>query len=68
VTSPEAPEFALILREPDGSERPVVWESVTGQTPNECDEITVDGEPWRVVEQRGDVFICERRIGELAGL
>ena len=63
MVAPEAPEFPLILREPDGSERFVMWESVTGEEPAVGDEITVDGEPWTVVEQRDEAYVCERKSG-----
>jgi hypothetical protein len=62
VTTPEAPEFPLVLREPDGTERFVVWQSVTGEAPSEGDEITVEGEPWTVVEPRDELFVCERGL------
>jgi hypothetical protein len=55
----EGPTFPLLLRGADAVERPVQWESVTGETPAVGDEITVEGEPWQVVEDRGGVFVCE---------
>jgi hypothetical protein len=58
MATPERPTFILLLRDLDGSEREVAWESVTGEEPAEGDEVTVDGRTWRVVAERDGMYLC----------
>ena len=55
----EHPTFRLLLRDLDGSERDVLWESVTGEAPVAGDEITAEDRSWLVVEERDGLYVCE---------
>jgi hypothetical protein len=59
MASAERPTFTLLLRDRDGTERELAWESVTGEEPAEGDEITADGRAWRVVAERDGMYVCE---------
>ena len=59
MATSERPIFMLLLRDRDGTERELAWESVTGEEPAEGDEITVDGRTWRVIAERGGMYLCE---------
>ena len=62
------PRYRLLLREPDGSERTAVFESLTGKFYAVGDTFPVEPERevWRVVEERPAdppfmaTLVCER--------
>jgi hypothetical protein len=60
------PTYMALLRDADGSERSVPFESMTGQEAAVGDEITVEGAEWRVMAVYpgnppvAGTLICER--------
>jgi hypothetical protein len=65
-TTNEGRTYIALLREGEGNERAVSFESPTGEETQVGDEITVDGAEWRVlaIEQEeppwAGVLVCER--------
>ena len=68
--SNERPTYIALLREGEGNERAVSFESPTGEETQVGDEITVDGAEWQVLAIEPEelpwagVLVCERANGE----
>jgi hypothetical protein len=62
----ERPTYMALLREAEGNERAVSFESLTGEETAVGDEITVEGAQWRVVAVEPEeppwagTLVCER--------
>jgi hypothetical protein len=69
--SSKRPTYIALLREAEGSERAVSFESPTGEETHVGDAITVDGTEWQVLAIEPEdppwagVLVCERADGEI---
>lgn len=67
--SNERPTYIARLREAEGNERTISFESPTGEEAQVGDEISIDGVEWQVVVIEPEeppwagVLVCERRSG-----
>jgi hypothetical protein len=70
-TRNEGPTYIAVLRQGEGNERAVSFESPTGQETRVGDAITVDGAEWQVLAVEAEeppwagVLVCERADDEV---